>query len=178
MRYIPSPESTSRNPSLIQIRRDDLLTVMAIHSFFLLVLKSLSHLPRIGLYVTVWYPYDSMGLLRFSINIQDGIWYNLYSIGWSIRELNHYGFVILGTKFTGGEDVKTLEEKVRELSPELQQEVEDFVEFLIKKRLKRARTKPKFNWAGSLRDLRDQYTSVELQHKISAWRIGLQWGFS
>jgi len=70
--------------------------------------------------------------------------------------------------------VKTLEEKVRELSPELQQEVEDFVEFLIKKRLKGARTKPKFNWAGSLKDLRDQYTSVELQHKISAWRIGLQ----
>jgi len=65
--------------------------------------------------------------------------------------------------------VKMLEEMVRELSPELQQEVEDFVEFLIKKRLKRARTKPKFNWAGSLKDLRDQYTSVELQHKISGF---------
>ena len=70
--------------------------------------------------------------------------------------------------------MKRLEEMVRELSPELRQEVEDFVEFLIKKRLKRVRTKPKFNWAGSLKDLRDQYTSVGLQHKISAWRIGLQ----
>lgn len=30
----------------------------------------------------------------------------------------------------------------------------------------------KFDWAGGLEDLKDKYTSVELQHKISEWRAG------
>ena len=28
----------------------------------------------------------------------------------------------------------------------------------------------KFDWAGCLSDLREQYTSVELQHQINLWR--------
>ena len=60
-----------------------------------------------------------------------------------------------------------IEEMVKELPPDLQREVEDFVRFLIETRLKRPRGKPTFDWVGALRDLRDQYTSVELQHKIS-----------
>ena len=67
--------------------------------------------------------------------------------------------------------MKNLEKKISILPPELQQEVEDFIEFLIEKRLKRPKGKPKFNWAGALKELREQYTSVELQHKISEWRI-------
>jgi len=70
--------------------------------------------------------------------------------------------------------MNTLEEKIRELPHELQREVEDFVEFLREKRLRRPRGKPKFDWAGALKDLRDQYTSVELQHKILEWRIGVK----
>ena len=70
------------------------------------------------------------------------------------------------------EHTRTLEELIRELPPELQQEVRDFIEFLVEKRVRRPRGKPKFDWAGALKDLRDQYTSVELQHKISEWRIG------
>jgi hypothetical protein len=46
-------------------------------------------------------------------------------------------------------------EMVKELPLEFQHEVEDFV---------------KFDWEGALEDLRDQYTSVELQHQISEWR--------
>lgn len=65
-----------------------------------------------------------------------------------------------------------IEERIKELPPELQREVEDFVQFLLEKRLKRPRGKPNFGWAGALKDLREQYTSVELQHKISEWRIG------
>lgn len=68
--------------------------------------------------------------------------------------------------------MKNLEKKISILPPELQQEVEDFVEFLIEKKMKRPKGKPKFNWAGALKEFRDQYTSVELQHKISEWRIG------
>ena len=26
-------------------------------------------------------------------------------------------------------------------------------------------------WAGALKDMRDEFTSVELQHKISEWRM-------
>ena len=66
----------------------------------------------------------------------------------------------------------TLKELVEQLPPELQQEVKDFVEFLLRKRQVKLRGKPKFEWAGALKDLRNRYTSVELQHKISEWRIG------
>ena len=68
--------------------------------------------------------------------------------------------------------METLEELIEQLPPHLRREVRDFVEFLLEKRAKRPRGKPAFRWAGALSDLRDEYTSVELQHKISAWRIG------
>ena len=65
-----------------------------------------------------------------------------------------------------------IEEMVAKLPPELQQEVEDFVEFLLEKRSKGPRGKPTFDWAGALKEMGHQYTSVELQHKISEWRAG------
>jgi len=68
--------------------------------------------------------------------------------------------------------MRTLKDLVDQLPPELQQEVRDFVEFLLEKRARRPRSKPKFDWAGALKDLRDRYTSVELQHKIAERRIG------
>lgn len=61
--------------------------------------------------------------------------------------------------------MKSIEEKIKELPPELQQEVEDFVNFLIEKRVCKSKGQLKFDWRGALRDLR-QYTSVELQHEI------------
>jgi hypothetical protein len=66
--------------------------------------------------------------------------------------------------------MKSTEELVRELPVELQQEVRDFVVFLIEKKVKKAHGKPRFDWAGALKDMREEYTSVELQHKISEWR--------
>jgi len=68
--------------------------------------------------------------------------------------------------------MQTLKELIEQLPPELKQEVRNFVEFLLAKRAKRPKRKPKFDWAGALRDLRDRYSSVELQHKIAEWRIG------
>jgi len=67
---------------------------------------------------------------------------------------------------------ETVQDLIKALPPELQREVEDFARFLLEKRAKKRRGKPKFGWAGALKDLREQYTSVELQHKISEWRIG------
>ena len=69
--------------------------------------------------------------------------------------------------------MRSLEEKIKNLPPGYRQEVEDFVEFILEKRLKKKREKPKFNWAGAAKDLRDKYSSVELQHKILESRIGL-----
>jgi len=66
----------------------------------------------------------------------------------------------------------TLKELVEQLSPDLQEEVRDFVEFLMKKYKEKPRRKPKFDWSDVLKDLRNQYGSVEMQHKISEWRIG------
>ncbi|MCX7855872.1 MAG: DUF2281 domain-containing protein [Anaerolineae bacterium] len=63
-----------------------------------------------------------------------------------------------------------VDEIVRMLPADIRQEVQDFIEFLLAKREKRARAQPGFEWAGALRDLSSCYTSVELQHQILAWR--------
>lgn len=67
-----------------------------------------------------------------------------------------------------------LKKLVEELPPELRQQVEDFARFLLATKVNRGqgktRGKPTFSWAGALKDLRDKYTSVELQHEISSWR--------
>lgn len=69
-----------------------------------------------------------------------------------------------------GEGEKTLENLIRELPPELRGEVEEFVLFLLEKRRQRAQRKLRQDWAGALRDYRDQYTSLELQAKALEWR--------
>ena len=65
----------------------------------------------------------------------------------------------------------SIEDKIKLLPPELQQEVEDFVEFLMERRMRKSGYQLELNWRGALRDLRDQYTSVELQHETLK-----QWG--
>lgn len=70
--------------------------------------------------------------------------------------------------------MQALEEKIKSLPPEYKQEVQDFIEFILEKRLKKQRKKPEFDWAGAMKDLRNQYTSVDLQHKILELRIGLR----
>ena len=66
-------------------------------------------------------------------------------------------------------DEKILKE-IQTLPHQAQEEVLDFIEFLQKKQEKKQMGKPRFDWAGALKDLRNQYTSVELQHKISELR--------
>jgi hypothetical protein len=65
---------------------------------------------------------------------------------------------------------KSLEELVRELPPDMVAEVRDFIEFLLSKRERRAAGALRQDWAGALRDYREQYTSVELQHRALDWR--------
>lgn len=65
---------------------------------------------------------------------------------------------------------KTLSDTINELPPELQQEVAEFAEFLLERRARRSGRKLRQDWAGGLKEFRDQYTSLELQRKSLEWR--------
>jgi len=65
--------------------------------------------------------------------------------------------------------VKTLDEVVRELPPELQEEVRDFAQFLLERKARPKGRKLRLDWAGGLREFRDQFTSLELQKKVLEW---------
>ncbi|MGB9715751.1 MAG: DUF2281 domain-containing protein [Thermodesulfovibrionales bacterium] len=68
--------------------------------------------------------------------------------------------------------MKSLEEKIRDLPPELKQEVNDFIDFLMKKHIQKPEGKLRLDWAGALKDLSNKYTSVELQHRIlDLWEL-------
>lgn len=66
-------------------------------------------------------------------------------------------------------EISEIQQLIEELPPDLQQEVKDFVEFLFEKHLKRPKKDLQLKWRGALRDMRAQYSSVQLQHKISEW---------
>ena len=65
-----------------------------------------------------------------------------------------------------------IEVKVKELPEDLRREALDYIEFLSKKyggKREKLR-KFKFDWEGSLSEIRKKFTSVELQHKSLEWR--------
>lgn len=65
-----------------------------------------------------------------------------------------------------------LNELVRQLPPELQQEVEDFTLFLIAKHSPNPKPLKKLsqNWAGALSEYKNKFTSLELQKQSLEWR--------
>jgi len=65
-----------------------------------------------------------------------------------------------------------IEEKLKMLPTDLQNEVIDFIDFLLNKHSQKIHRKNqiKFDWIGGLKEYRDKYTSVELQKKASEWR--------
>ena len=66
---------------------------------------------------------------------------------------------------------KEIETKVRKLPENLKKEVLDYIEFLLEKHESKIKKKEfRYDWEGGLSDLRDEFTSVELQHKASEWR--------
>ncbi len=64
---------------------------------------------------------------------------------------------------------KPLDELIKELSPEAQAEVRDFVEFLLSRRRPIGKILRQ-DWAGALREHRELWTSLELQKKSLEWR--------
>lgn len=69
----------------------------------------------------------------------------------------------------GGGSVQTIKDLLEKLPPDLQQEVKDFAEFLIDKKVRKKQKKLRMTWAGALREYRDQFTSLELQKKAIEW---------
>lgn len=65
--------------------------------------------------------------------------------------------------------IKPLDELVKELPPDSQAEVRDFVEFLLAKRKQKSAGTLRQNWAGALGDYNQEYTSIELQKKALDW---------
>lgn len=67
---------------------------------------------------------------------------------------------------------KTLEELIVELPPDLKEQVRDYVEVLLQHRVMKPRRRHlKVNWAGGLKEYRDQYTALELQKKSLEWWV-------
>lgn len=67
-------------------------------------------------------------------------------------------------------ELKPLEELVKELTPQARLELRDFAEFLWHKQKRAPKQGLRQDWAGALREQREQYTSVALQHKANEWR--------
>jgi len=65
--------------------------------------------------------------------------------------------------------MQKVKDLIEQLPPDLQQEVQDFIEFLIEKKAQRRQKKLRLSWAGALQDYKDKYTSVELQKKALDW---------
>lgn len=65
--------------------------------------------------------------------------------------------------------MKPLEEVIRDLPPDLQQEVRDFAQFLLQKKARPSHRKLRLSWAGGLRELRARFTSLDLQRKALEW---------
>lgn len=64
----------------------------------------------------------------------------------------------------------TIQELLKALPPDLQREAEDYIRFLLEKRAKKSGKRLRQDWAGALKDFREQYTSLELQKKALEWR--------
>ncbi len=67
------------------------------------------------------------------------------------------------------ESTKPLAELIENLPPEIEEEVKDFVEFLLERRMRKPGKKLRQDWAGALKDYRAQYTSLELHKRASEW---------
>jgi len=66
--------------------------------------------------------------------------------------------------------MESIATKIQNLPPDLQDQANDFIEFLINKKKRKIRKTPKLDWIGGLRKFKNQYTALELQKKALEWR--------
>jgi len=67
---------------------------------------------------------------------------------------------------------KEIQKKIEGLPEDLRREILDYLEFLLTKYRGKETQAKKFmyDWEGALSEIREKFTSVELQHKASEWR--------
>ena len=67
---------------------------------------------------------------------------------------------------------REVELKIKELPENLRKKVLDYIELLLEKHEKKEKRQAKFrfDWEGELSELREKFSSVELQHKALGWR--------
>lgn len=65
--------------------------------------------------------------------------------------------------------MKSLEELIKELPPQLQNEVREYAQYLVDTKVKPKRKYLRMDWAGGLREYRDQFTSLQLQKQALEW---------
>ena len=68
------------------------------------------------------------------------------------------------------EQAQPIEDLVGTLGPEQQEAVRRFIEAMASKSDNTPAPEPAFRWAGALSDMRERFTSVELQHALLAAR--------
>ena len=66
-------------------------------------------------------------------------------------------------------DSSDILKKIQQLPTEMQKELADFIDSLIAKSKMKNQHKLRLDWAGGLSEYKDQFTSLELQHKVVQW---------
>lgn len=68
-------------------------------------------------------------------------------------------------------NTQQINEKFESLPYYLKKEVLDYIEFLTKRHKIRSKREPfSFSWEGGLKDIKEHFSSVELQHKVREYR--------
>jgi hypothetical protein len=68
-------------------------------------------------------------------------------------------------------NIQVIIEKIQRLPFSLQKEVLDYIDFLTNRYKIRNKDKRfSFYWEGGLKELKNEFTSVELQHKVKDYR--------
>jgi len=68
-------------------------------------------------------------------------------------------------------NTQQINEKFESLPYYLKKEVLDYIEFLTKRHKIGSKKEPfSFSWEGGLKDIKEHFSSVELQHKVREYR--------
>ena len=67
-------------------------------------------------------------------------------------------------------NTSSLLDRIKDMPPGIQQEIEDFADFILKKRGRKSEYILRQDWAGALSDFKGQFNSLELQKKSLEWR--------
>lgn len=70
------------------------------------------------------------------------------------------------------DNIQTINEKIKELPPDLQLELEKYLNYLLSQNKRKDTSKMlKQDWGGGMKDLKEKYTSLELQKLAMKWRM-------